>query len=224
VEIRFQNERIEFLVYQRREIKWLIPVDSFCISDKFDKLNPGTIIKEYLNLNKKGKAIVAEFYLAYRLPMISEYINKLRIKREKKPDCIQIFKANDKYRDQLIEQFHTKIVGEMFPNETLPPYLSQWSKVNQQVNSNKIDDSADQNSPGFGHEKPNKAKPIQTLWLIDDTMNTGGAMEIFLNKLYDAKLLTQHTKIKAFFLYNDLRIEAAYKDLAIESLLRRLNS
>ena len=183
---------------------------------KFDKLIKTIKVKSYyavkklnLNDNNAGKVIenyrekvrdtpesATEYYNS-KIEIINSFTANLEDNSSNKYDYVQLFLPSDENRKKLLTEFAIK----HFNSEN--DYSSSFYENNDLsivgLNYNDAENL-------FTYEEPKKiSKPLKSILLIDDTIDTGCTIKIFIKKLYELNIIDQKTEINAYIIYNNYR-------------------
>lgn len=203
------NKIIE-LKLQIDQKEWSINVQSFCVRRSNDISNVGFIIEEYRKRLNEGISD-ADDYLKGNDDIIRKNISRLLNPINETPDYIQIIGTTNPLRNNIINEFSLKMLEDVadFNKADYSDSFFKRDKFLSIRDQTEIDYEPQEN---YIYLKPQKfLGKIKSLWIIDDTIDTGRTIEIFLRKLYYSDLLDTQTKISCFIIYNNMKMDTWQK-------------
>lgn len=188
------NGKIISLEYERDSEKYNINVAS-CYAVK--KSNPddstaGKIIENYREL-RRDKPEESQEYFNEKSVILNEFIASVEQKDEEY-DYVQTMLPIDNNRRYILESFANKNFNG---NNNFSHYFSKTDDVSI------VGKSQEEAKQLFEYNKPENEYPVESLLIIDDTIDTGGTIKILLDKLIDEGVITGETEITAIIIYNN---------------------
>ncbi|WP_055446256.1 hypothetical protein [Lacinutrix mariniflava] len=158
----------------------------------------GKIIENYRQKVRDTPESATEYYNS-KIEVINSFIDKLEDKSSNKYDYVQLFLPSDENRNELLTNFSNKHFNSENDFST-----SFYKKKNTSIVGLNCDDANNL----FTYEEPiNLNNPLKSILLIDDTIDTGCTIKIFLKKLYELNIFDKETEINAFIIYNNYKAE-----------------
>jgi len=185
----FGTGEIGHIEYQRNNISIQI-ASKIATTTSSSVQNIGHIIESY------RKTLDTQYWESYK----SAIFNKIRRTsfdfNNFIPDCHICFYPSDSNRRELLQYFFNTLT-EFYPKNTLD--LSENFKKcdpNRSITEGLTKDD-------FVLSLNKDLPPIKNLLIIDDTLNEGRTLNIFLDKLFERGLITQDTKICFAAIYSN---------------------
>lgn len=189
--------KITKIEYENNGYKKTIGPKIFAVTKTNDQNNVGTILEHYRKLTAE-----AEKYFSDNKTTLDNFINNVSISYDSfEPDHIVCFLPADKNRNQLLKQFAEKIKAN-FSNKDDIDFSDKFVKKDR---SKSIKNGLTKNDYDLLLDK--ETPVIKKLLIIDDTIDKGDTLNIYLNKLFEKNLINTETLINMVCIYNNEKME-----------------
>jgi hypothetical protein len=200
--------KVDKLNYEYKNFKFLIDVFVFSVTKLNDFNNIGFVLEKYRSIKKENDDLSAHQFFEINKPIFDKFISFVSYPfGQFIPDYLNLFFPSDKNRFRFLLNF----------SDTLLKHIPDWEKIDFSKNfkKNKPELSVIDNSNNLDFDLiiDTKIKKIDKLLMIDDTIDEGRTVQIFLDKLADNDLLSENTQIKLICVYNNCRsISVNFRD------------
>ncbi|WP_299273476.1 hypothetical protein [uncultured Psychroserpens sp.] len=198
IEPKFIEGKLTEFKLKFQDLTKTIKVNSCYAVKKFDSNDniTGKVIENYREKVRDEPELAAEYFNS-KIEVINSFIINVKDDSLNKYDYVQLFLPSDENRNQLLRNFSFK----KFNSEN--DYSSSFKK-NKDLSIVGIDCNKAENI--FTYEEPNNInKPVKSILIIDDTIDTGCTVKIFLKKLYESNIIDNETEISVSIIYNNYR-------------------
>ena len=184
--------KITEIDYENNGFKKNIEVKILTVSKTTDPTNVGSILEKY-----RGLTADAEKYFQDNKAVLDKFINRYSISFENfSPDCVVCFFPSDKNREELLKLFKEKVTIN-YENRDEIDHSDKFVKIDPEKSIKKDALTKDDFTLSLNQEVP-----IKALLIIDDVIDEGKTLNIFLDKLLEQKLINSETVIKVACIYN----------------------
>jgi hypothetical protein len=187
------NGKLTSLDYQNNDFLITINVNSHCVVKESDpELTGGKVIEEYRK-KRKANPENAESFFDQNKSAVDYLIDSLSINHALY-DYVQIMLPKDERRREVLQRFSKKHFNEE----------NDYSN-----NFRKKEDKSIVGLPNkeafelFEFNKPEIKQPVKTLLIVDDTIDKGTTINIFLENLMKENILDKETKVISCIIYNN---------------------
>lgn len=188
------NNKLQSFTYVNEDIEIKVNVTSMesVLKYKKEEKTIGQIIEIYREKRKVNES-EGEAYFDLKETIPQDYLQKLQ-SNSNAYDYVQIMLPADQRRKNILEQFSKKL----YDGEN--NFSDRFIKIkNMSVVGLTCEEAAD----NFTYTKPEFKAIPKTIHIIDDTISTGCTINIFLDNLKKAGLLTNETIVTATIIYNN---------------------
>lgn len=184
--------KITKVYYTNNDFEKIIEPKILTVWKATDQTNIGTILEKYRELNADAK----KYYDDNKF-ILDKFINKYSISFDNfSPDCILCFYPADKNRKELLKTFSDKITIN-YKNRVEIDHSDKFVKKDPNKSIKKDNLTKDDFILSLDMETP-----IRALLIIDDVIDEGKTLNIFLDKLFEKKLIDNETIINVACIYN----------------------
>lgn len=191
------NGKIRQIEYENNGFKKIIEPKIYVITKLTDPKNIGAILEKYRKLSSES-----EKHFIDNKAILDTFINNISVSFENfEPDQIVCFLPTDKNRRQLLTKFSNK-VKSTFQNKNINDHSDKFSK--KDVNKSIKDGLT---AKDYELLLDSETEPFKNLLIIDDTIDGGNTLSIYLDKLFEKKLIDNDTVIKMTCIYSNAKME-----------------
>lgn len=192
-----ENGKLIKLDYTNRSITWTIHVKSYFAVRKLidDDSTTGKVIENYREKRKQDRT-QAEEYFNSKSGVLDAFIKGLSENSDKSYDYVQIMIPKDEHRKKLLKRFSKKFFDGSNDFSTHFTKREDTSIVGVDCENAK---------EFFHYDKPDIHEPLESVHIIDDTIDTGCTLKIFLDKLVLEGFINANTTITATIIYNNYK-------------------
>jgi hypothetical protein len=203
--------KVTKLTFKHNQFKIIIEPYVFCIK-RSKESNIGNIIENYRKKIDNSELISAQNYWDSKIDVINSFVkNSYNPFNKYQPDYISIFYPNDRNRKKLLFNFAKAVkINSDFD------FSDYFSKIDYSKSVVK-DKNYEQN---FKYSKPNNLLSCTKILIIDDTIDEGRTLDVFLNKLFENSLINFNTEIKFICIYNNPKFDDKIKNIDLKKLMK----
>jgi hypoxanthine phosphoribosyltransferase len=173
------------------EIGWILE----CYRRKRD--NKDADAEQYLDTSQK----IIDSFLEHITYPFSGFI----------PDYLQVISSSDKKRGTLIVRFSEKLVAAKNLKDI--DFSKSFSKIKNDSAAKK---SKEEVNKMWTYEKPSEINiPVENILVIEDTIDSGNTLCVFIDKLAEKGIINNQTTIKAIIIYNNYK-DPNHKPFSLE--------
>lgn len=202
--------KVTKITFKQNQFKIMVEPYVFCLK-YFNSDNIGNIIEKYRKKIDDSKLVNAQNFWDSKIDVVSSFVKHTSNPFNKfQPDYISIFYPNDRNRKKLLNDF-VKAININFNYN--------FSDSFYKIDSNKSvvkDKNYEQN---FKYLKPDNLLSCSKILIIDDTIDKGRTLDIFLKKLYENNLLNFETEIKFICIYNNSKFDDKIKNIDLKKIV-----
>ncbi len=198
IEPQFTDGKLTEFKLKFEQLTKTIKVKSYFAVKKLDSNdnNAGKVIENYREKVRDTPESATEYFNS-KIHIINSFINNLEDKSSNEYDYVQLFLPSDTFRNKLLKEFSLKNFNSK--NDYSTSFCKDKDLSIVGLNCNDAENI-------FTFEKPkNLSKPVKSILLIDDTIDTGCTIKIFLKKLYATNIIDSETEINIVIIYNNYR-------------------
>jgi len=187
--------KIEKIEFSKDDIKLVIELQVLTVVQELNPNNIGTILEKYRNCINDP-----ENYFETQRQNIETFIYKTAKSFDNfNPDFLMCFLPRDENRQNILQLFKDKILPNLNPDIDFSNtfYKKDNSKSIKKNNLTKEDFILN----------IKKSTTYNNVLIIDDVIDEGKTVDIFLNKMLDSNLINYKTKVKMACLYNRPKIK-----------------
>lgn len=179
--------------YKNNDFEKDIEVKIVTVTKHEDSQNVGTIIETYRKL-----LLDAEKYFIANKAILDSFIEGVSVSFNNfTPDHIVSFLPADKNRRAILKSFTDKVtIG--FPDKNKLDFSDKFLKIDP---SSSIKDK--NTKEDFELLLSEESPIIKNLLIIDDTIDKGDTLNIYLDKLFEKGFINNETTIKMACMYNN---------------------
>jgi adenine/guanine phosphoribosyltransferase-like PRPP-binding protein len=211
LEYDYNNGKVIKAVLNSDNNKWGISIESnFAVMKKqSDNPTAGKVIEKYRELLRDDLEN-ANTYFKTNKNVIDDFIQQLPNNSNNKYDYVQIFLPRDKNIQELLTKFAEKQF-DGFNNYSKYYYKKEDVSV--------VGMKYEKATHLFNFDIPkNVETPLKSILIIDDVVDTGCTIKIFISNLIEANMISDQTKIKVLIIYNNFK-QNEYNSEYIRKLL-----
>lgn len=191
------NGKIKEIEYENNGLSKLIEPKIYVVSNLNDPKNIGTILEKYRKLGSESE----EYFNENKL-ILDTFISNITLAFENfEPDQIVCFLPTDKNRRYLLKEFSNK-VKSTFQVENINDHTDKFSKKD---GNKSIKDGL--TGKDYELQIDSETDPFKNLLIIDDTIDKGDTLKIYLDKLIEKNLINDDTIIKVICIYCNAKME-----------------
>lgn len=191
------NGKIREIEYKNNDLSKIIEPKIYVVTKLNDPKNIGTILEKYRKLGSES-----DEYFIENKSILDTFINNITVSFENfEPDQIVCFLPADKNRRQLLTEFSNK-VKSTFQNKNINDHSDKFSKKD---GNKSIKDGL--TAKDYELQFNSEIEPFKKLLIIDDTIDNGDTLNIYLDKLVEKKLINDYTIIKIICIYCNAKME-----------------
>ena len=188
------TQKIVGATYKNENLQLAINIYAFIVYELLNHDNIGNIIEKYRNLSNE---VEANNFFESKKPILDQFISRINMPfPDFNPDYLTIFYPSDTNRNNLLKDFTSKLFSNINNIEFIN-YSANFKK--KDVNSS-IEDCLTKED--FTFTPPSGQKTIRNLLIIDDAINKGRTLNIFLDMLFDESLIDNQTTVKLICMYS----------------------
>jgi hypothetical protein len=201
------DQKVNQIDFEYDDFKKLIFPNVYSVFDNKNG-NIGRILEDYRKLKENAD----EFYLENK-PILDDFVKNYNSPfTDIYPDCVVCFLPVDINRKHLLIDFKEKILG-LFENKNEIDFSVNFIKKDP-IKSIKHYD-LNKNDFNLTIERD---KPFKSVIVIDDVINEGKTLGIFLEMMKDKNLIDGKTEVNGAFIYCFKQIKRGHMDA-----VRKLN-
>lgn len=164
----------------------------FCVVNSNDTNNIGTILEKYRASNLNNESLIIE-----QKPKLERFVRNLTSPfAELKPDCIVCFYPADLNRKSLLKCFKNKLTA----------HIDMSNKIDYSLHFNKKDSTKSVKQDNLTLEDfeltIDNETPFKNILMVDDVIDQGKTINIFLELLADKGLVDNKTTLNLACIYN----------------------
>ena len=189
-------QKIVGATYKNNDLQLEIKIEAFSLYPSAWPDDIGNILEKYRELIKDKDRQIAENHFREKKPILDKFVSRLKMtSNDFIPDYLTIFYPSDTNRNGLLKDFSDNLTSYI-NNKDAIDFSNNFRKKNS---DSSITDGL--NKEDFTFNPPSGQETITNLLIIDDVINEGRTLKIFLDKLYDEGLIGGSTQVKLFCLY-----------------------
>ncbi len=195
------NLKINEIEFEYNEFKKHIFPNVFTVCN-WENNNVGGVLEKYRIIEENAD----EFYRENK-PVFDEFIQDYNSPfTQINPDCVVCFLPQDINRKQLLINFKEKITAS-FANITGIDFSKNFNKKDPTKSIKHFD--LNKNDFNLTIERDT---PFKSIIVIDDVINEGKTLGIFLEMMKDKNLIDDRTEVNGAFIYCFKQIKRGYMD------------
>ncbi len=195
------DQKVNQIDFEYDDFKKLIFPNVYSVFDNKNG-NIGRILEDYRKLKENAD----EFYRENK-PILDDFVKNYNSPfTDIDPDCVVCFLPKDINRKQLLINFKEKIIAP-FENKTGIDFSKHFYKKDP----TKSIKHHDLNKSDF-NLSTERDTPFKSVIVIDDVINEGKTLGIFLEMMKDKNLIDDKTEVNGAFIYCFKQIKRGYMD------------
>jgi hypothetical protein len=196
------NGKIQKIEMTIGELEKVIEPKIHIVFKPSDDKNISKILEKYRALKDEAECYFQENSAEIEI-FLRNYISPFA---DLNPDCVICFLPADNNRRQLLLDLKEKIIGHL-DNKIEIDFSDKFTKKDPLKSIKRHILNKDDFDLSIEHDAP-----FKSIIVIDDVINEGKTIDIFLEKMKDSRLIDDKTEVNATFIYCFNQIKRGHMD------------